>query len=585
VRFVGRVLSGIVALTCIVIVRAPLHAQLVPTADEFVVNGYTTGAQNQGVVASDAAGNYVVVWDGTSQGGYPSDIIGRRFSNAGVALGTEFIVNSYTSSLQFGPDIAVAPDGRFVVVWSSLGQDLFNYGVFGQRFDANGEAVGTEFQINNYTFGDQQFPAVEIDAGGNFVVAWEGSYDGSYSGIAARLYDSSGMPLGNEFFVNTFTGNDQLDPEIGRSGDDFVVVWDSYAGDLSNGAVWGQRLDVSGMPLGTEFRVNTFTPGFQADPDVAGGPDGDFVVVWSSTNNRDGNGTGIIGQRFAGDGSRIGGEFVVNAYTTGDQERPMIARAPSGSFVVTWDGPGADDTLTGVWARAFSSDGTADGLDLHVNQFTPGLQNQASIANVGERDFVVVWSNSSFSDGIIEMAGRHVTKAGTPITGKKLFIRTPPSDPSGNRLTFISTDSGLSAPQAVFDDPRCPPVGSGSTTSGARLRVSGAGGAFTIDMPCVNWSANADGTRYRYRDASGTSCRSAILRTGRLLKVSCKGPQVAYVLGSAQGDITVTLSTGDIATNNKYCATFGPQSGATVHRDGSDGRSYSAVDAGPGTCL
>ena len=163
--------------------------------------------------------------------------------------------------------------------------------------------------------------------------------------------------------------------------------------------------------------------------------------------------------------------------------------------------------------------------------------------------------------------------------------RTPPSDPSGNRVTFISTDSGLLAPQAVFDDPRCPPVGSGSIASGARLRVSGDGGVFTIEMPCVNWSANADGSRYRYRDASGTSCRSAILRNGRMLKISCKGPQVAYTLGSAQGNISVTMATGDPATNNKFCATFGPQTATTVHRDGSDGRSYSAVDAGLGRCL
>lgn len=584
-RFVGRVLSGLIALTAIVVlVRVPLQAQLVPTNDEFQVNNYTSGSQAFGVVGADAAGNFVVVWDGAAADGYPSDIVGRRYDNTGTALGTEFRVNSYTTSHQVDADIAVGPDGTFVVVWQSLGQDLFNYGVFARRFDADGNPLGTEFQVNEFTFGDQEHAAVELDAAGNFVVVWDGRYDGSYSGIAARRFSSAGTPLGSEFLVNTFTGNDQLDPNIGRSGDDFVVVWDSFAGDLSNGAVFAQRLDASGAPVGTEFIVNTFTPGFQADPKVAGRAGGDFVIVWSSTNNRDGSGMAIVGQRFAGDGSRVGSEFVVNSRTAGDQARPSVAMAPGGSFVVTWEGPDGDPRVE-AWGRAFDSDGVPDGLDVMLNQYAEGFQNHTSVASIGGRDFVSVWSLFDPDSGLLEVSGRRLTQAGTPITGKKLFIRTPPSDPSGNRITFISTDSSLLAPQAVFDDPRCPPVGSGSTTSGARLRVSGDGGVFTIEMPCVNWSANADGSRYRYRDASGTSCRSAILRNGRMLKVSCKGPQVAYTLGSAQGNINVTMATGDRATNQKFCATFGPQTATTVHRDGADGRSYSAVDAGLGRCL
>ena len=581
-RSIGRLLSGVIVLSCMGAARAPLHAQLVPTSDEFLVNSNTIGAQYDGIVDADATGNYVVVWSGSGEPTGGQGIVARRFTSAGVALGTEFLVNTYTPRTQFDADVAVAPDGRFVVVWTSYAQDLDDDGIFAQRFDATGIPAGTEFQVNTYTTSYQRAPTVELDAAGNFIVAWEGTFDGSYSGIAARRYDSNGVPQGGEFLVNTSTVNDQLDPAIGRIGDDFVIVWDSFVGDLSAGAVFGQRLAADGTPLGTEFRINTFTPGVQEDPDVAGGPDGDFIAVWSSAN-QDGSFDGIIAQRFAAGGSRIGTEFVVNSHTIGIQERPSVARAPSGNFVVAWEGPDTD-VFDEVWARAFSGDGTPDGADLLLNQYTTSFQNDPSIAVTGARDFVVVWSNRNFSAAISEVQGRRLTQAGTRISGQKLFIRTPPSDPDGNRITFVSTDGSLTPPQTVFDDPRCPPVGTGSTASGARLRVIGAGGSFTIDMPCVNWLANSTGTRFRYRDASGTSCRSVVLRQGRVLKVSCKGPQVAYTLGAAQGNISVVLSTGDPATNHKYCATFGPQTGTTVHRDGSDGRSYSAIAAGPGTC-
>lgn len=523
-----------------------------------------------------------MVWGGNVEPAAGLGIVARRFNSAGIALGTEFLVNTYTQYVQFAPDVAMSPDGDFVVVWTSYSQDLDDDGIFGQRFASNGSPVGTEFQVNTVTTGYQRRPAVEIDTAGDFLVAWEGTYDGSYSGIAAQRFGSDGTPQGTEFFVNTFTGNDQLDPAIGRSGTGFVVVWDSFAGDLSGYTVFGQRIDSAGNPLGTEFIVNTFTLGTQLDPDVVGGPDGDFIAVWASAG-QDGNGEGIIAQRFASDGSRIGGEFIVNSTTTGSQSRPTVARAPGGNFVVTWEGPHTDP-FADIWARAFSSDGTADGSDLKLNQFTTSFQNYASIAAIGERDFVVVWSNRVFSAGISAVQGRRLTQAGTRITGRKLLIRTPPGDPAGNSITFVSTDPILESPQTVFDDPRCPPVGSGSTTLGASLRVIGDGGNFTVDMPCVNWTANATGTRYRYRDATGTSCRSVVLRHGRVLKVSCKGPQVDYALGTAQGDIRVVLSTGNPATNHKYCATFGPQTATTVHRDGSDGRSYSAISAGQGTC-
>jgi hypothetical protein len=91
----------------------------------------------------------------------------------------------------------MAPDGRFVVVWSSDDQDGSQGGVFGQRYDSSGNPVDGEFQVNSYTFPDQYARSVSMASDGSFVVAWT-SYgqDGSWGGVFAQRYDAQGNPLG-----------------------------------------------------------------------------------------------------------------------------------------------------------------------------------------------------------------------------------------------------------------------------------------------------------------------------------------------------------------------------------------------------
>ena len=80
----------------------------------------------------------------------------------------------------------------------------------GQRFDSNGNYVGTEFLVNTYTTGDQWVPTVASDPTGNFVVTWTSQdQDGNGEGIFAQRYAANGSPLGTEFQVNSTTANDQ----------------------------------------------------------------------------------------------------------------------------------------------------------------------------------------------------------------------------------------------------------------------------------------------------------------------------------------------------------------------------------------
>ena len=149
-------------------------------------------------------------------------------------------------------------------------------------------------------------------------MAWgSDEHDGYGRGIFARRFSSNGAGLATEFQVNTYTTYDQSRPALALDADgDFVVVWDSIAQDDGDDTgVFGQRFASAGAAIGLEFLVNVHTPDLQVSADVDMDADGDFVVAWGS-QNQDGSSHGIFARRFSSSGASLG-EFPVNTYTTG----------------------------------------------------------------------------------------------------------------------------------------------------------------------------------------------------------------------------------------------------------------------------
>ncbi|MGE5277432.1 MAG: S-layer homology domain-containing protein, partial [Acidobacteriota bacterium] len=271
------------------------------------------------------------------------------------ALGSEFRVNTYTPGSQSYPAVAANSSGSFVVVWQSYGQDGDDAGIFGQRFDSTGAKVGGEFQVNTYTTSYQFHPSVAMDAAGNFVVVWE-SYrqDGSGAGVIGRRFNGSGAPQGGEFLINATTSGHQRTPHVASDASgNFVVVWSAY-GDGSEIGIVGRQFGASGSPRGGEFTVNTFTLSAQILPDVAMGPAGNFMVVWQSKGQDDfgdPDGWGIFARAFGASGRPSSVEFQVNTYTSGYQTFPTVALDGRGDFVIAWQSAHQDGYGYGVFAR------------------------------------------------------------------------------------------------------------------------------------------------------------------------------------------------------------------------------------------
>lgn len=321
-----------------------------PLGIEFPVNSVTAGDQLFADVAMDADGQFAVVWESPDADG--TGVFGRQFDADGNPLGSQFQVNVTTQKDQLRPAIAMADDGRFVVVWSSIDQDGDSGTIVGRRYDANGQAVSGEMIINTTAVGGQFLPDVAISASGQFVVAWESEQqDGDGLGIVARPYDTNGQPVSGEIVVNTTTQNDQSHPSVSSNGDgDFVVAWDNEV--LTQHLIIARRFDSTGTAQSGEIQVTTVPKVAPFVPDVALDEDGQFTVVWDA-DGADGDGDGIVARSFGGNHVALGPEFVVNSTTANDQSFPAIALDGADNFVVVWESFAQDGSGNGIFGQRF----------------------------------------------------------------------------------------------------------------------------------------------------------------------------------------------------------------------------------------
>jgi hypothetical protein len=340
----------------------------------------------------------------------------------GNPVGPEFRVNTYTPGNEFGSSIAADALGNFVVVWQSSNQDGSLTGIFGQRYAGSGVPLGPEFRVNSYTTSNQYGPAVASEASGNLVVVWASQLqDGSAFGIFGQRYGSSGAPAGPEFRVNTYTTGSQFIPAVSAAdAGTFTVAWMSPDG--SDYGIFAQRYAGTGAPLGPEFRVNTYTTAYQALPRIGTDPAGNFVVVWAS-NGQDGSAYGIFGQRYASSGAPSGAEFRINIYTAGDQTSPEVDSDGTGDFVVVWQSSAQDGSGLGVFGQRFAASGAAVGAEFRINTYTTLDQSRQSIALDSSGDFVVVWQSAGQDGSANGVFGQRYSAAGTPL-GAEFRVNT-----------------------------------------------------------------------------------------------------------------------------------------------------------------
>ena len=356
-----------------------------PIGDPFQVNSYTTNLQNRPLVSSWTDGNFVVIWNSANT------IRGRVFGSNGVPLFEELEVTdtSGQGNVQVGGDGFLVvwstdtPPGSMSDTGSTKG--LLTNEIYAQRFDSTGSILGLPFQVNTETAGQQKEPDLSLAPDGSFRVVWSSEFsagpDGDpFDSIQTRSLASDGTPLASDFQVNSYTTGGSFSPSVDFADDgSFVVAFYNYGGSPGDDTVYSsivaRRFDSAGDPIGGDFQVNSYTGGYTYQPEVKVGAEGDFVVVWSGTPQGAAgvNDYAPVVDRFDSNGARIGAEFQASTsnYSSLNGYGNSFAQLPTGDFLVVWQSDipvGDDDDETSIQGRLFRTEADiavtkTDGVD------------------------------------------------------------------------------------------------------------------------------------------------------------------------------------------------------------------------------
>ena len=366
-------------------------------------------------------------------------------TNDGVIA--EFQVNTTTAGKQYGTSVDSWSDGRFAVAWSGAGEGVAD-GVFLRRFAADGAADGDDIWVDEAGTGSRTQARVRTSSSGNFIVVWRrgqvysrlfaqdnapltgvvqvsgnegpGTHteptvdffaDGSHvimwhrnNSIYAQRFLPSGQKTGSYFVVSQGTG--RVPSVRVLSSGETVATYHRYADGSGNG-IFARYFDASFTPHDDQYLVNQTTNKNQEVASLGLLPGDVLVAIWSS-DQQDGSATGVFGQRFGPDGTKVGAEFQANTFTAGAQgalwsannkvqeyRRTALATFADGLWVVVWESHNqTSGSEWDVFGQRFNADGTHSGNEFAINTFVAGVQDTCSVATLPAHGIVVTWASA-----------------------------------------------------------------------------------------------------------------------------------------------------------------------------------------------
>ncbi|EAQ80412.1 hypothetical protein [Blastopirellula marina] len=317
-----------------------------PLGSSQLINQTTAGEQSNVSITLLPSGGFLAVWQGRGVGDR-SGVFARWYDASGNAMTGEVLINQTTGGVQENPEVAIASDGTATFVWQGVGSGDFD-GIFARRFSSAGVALSGEMLVNTTTFREQAYADIAINADGIMLVTWSSRHqDGSDWGIYAQRFSADGTKLGSEFLVNANTAQSQEAASVVALGDSFAVAWQSRNQDGDGWGIYAQQVGVSTGLIGSEFLINAATAGQQFEVNLAATADGAIIAAWTD-GVLDGTGWNVKARSIdlSTPTPALADEFFVNASTAtpqfGHQRAPNIA-ASDAAFAIAWNGDGVVD--------------------------------------------------------------------------------------------------------------------------------------------------------------------------------------------------------------------------------------------------
>jgi hypothetical protein len=270
--------------------------------------------------AAFSDGAYVVVWSQARSAADLSheirarllDSTGHPRRNSTTGNDLDFGVGAFTTDQMELPAVAVHSDQTFMVTWLAVDPTAGGE-VHAQRFSAEGGVRGSEIVVAAITLAYPEGPNVAATPDGYLVAYTDQGSSPTDTDVLVRFVSKDGLLPQPGYRVNTSTEGAQLEPALAVAADgSTLVVWaeaQSRPEDNDTGSIRGRALHPFGLPIGTDFGVNTTTLNWQHHPSVAAAAHGAFLVTWQdeSASGPDVDQSGIRGRMIYPDYAPTGG--------------------------------------------------------------------------------------------------------------------------------------------------------------------------------------------------------------------------------------------------------------------------------------
>ena len=346
---------------------------------------------------------YVTAWqdDQDDNGYFDISVLGSENTFPEINGNEEFAGN------QLNPVIAVAANGDFVVVWEDDIDNNEFYQIWARGFNADGSVRFNRITVNSESAGQQLNPDIAMSPDGDFVVVWEDDKDGNgrYN-ILGRGFNADGTQRFSDREMALTGSGASVEPAIDMADDgSFVVTW---ADDLDyNGfyQIKARGFNRNGSEKFNPMTINTEGAGQQVQPDISMRSNGDFIIIWA--DDQDGNWFyEILAKGYLADGSERFSDKKLNAVGTASQYRPVVGLTENGSFAAAWVDQGHH-----IVARQFNAigDPITDEIELNNDKFD--LKNLPELGVNKQGSVVVLW-NQQHPNGNYMLKGQRIDAEG-----------------------------------------------------------------------------------------------------------------------------------------------------------------------------
>lgn len=347
---------------------------------EFQVNVSTVGEQHSPDLATDTAGNTMVVWNSDHNRLTPR-LYGRIYDASGAPRTGELEIADPGTAHQLHGKVVADPAGGFLVVWAQ------GSGISARRFDVNGAPLGGAFPVS----ASGSAPAIAVRPAGGFFLVWADAV-----GIRGAILDGNATPGP----VLTLHAGADSGPSLAVAPwGDVVVSWSMGGNGFLANDIGARLFDGDLNPKGHAFLVNPETPyeaGYQFGPAGVFHSNGSFSIVWvTAAFNASSARPGLFGRTFAGAGQPQAG--IVEIYTEDrliDLYAPALASDPLGRILILWSGSTSEDDM-GVVGQFFGPSLQPLGDPFLANLFKVEAQFQPAVVADAHGGFTAVWTSGS----------------------------------------------------------------------------------------------------------------------------------------------------------------------------------------------